>query len=526
MDSGFTNINFYLPELDAHTRTTVISGETHKPYTLVGPASRTKLTNKIIIDPSNDVSANKLTVDGTSMPIIGTAGNGDVLTAVTGGYQFLPNAGGSGVNAYVKYVSNQSFDDADGSFAKPYSSIANAVTSFEGDATSKKAVILFPGVYSQTFSLLPQLSIVGMDRNSSVITETIIAEIGADVNTYVSFENLTMGDVQLLSSGTNVTDVYFNNVTMGIHSADATTLTSVIGHYNNVSAVNITFSGGRIFMDNVQCSGSLVTTTVQSRSIIKDTSSTSTDLGTIESTVEYATINCNLGNLSFTGTVNLYTDATSLCNTTSPPNAVFPINEYSVIKANATNVIVGGAYASASTDLLTNCTAIGYTSAIPSGSNNRTYIGYNASCEVDNQVAFSDTATNIRARGLDGHAAATNITYDTVTGRINYSVSSRDFKENITPLPIEDSMNLIRGIRPTLYQWKDSRKFSHGIIAEELDEYINDSDILGADCLVAKDSNGKVVTVNYTLLIPHLINCVKTLEKRIVDLENIILERR
>lgn len=89
------NVDFYLTDLPTPSRPTgaITRGIGSGPalrYEPVGRHNKLVFTNKVITDPSNRVSANLLTVGGTSAPITGTASEGDVLTVSANGYAFQP----------------------------------------------------------------------------------------------------------------------------------------------------------------------------------------------------------------------------------------------------------------------------------------------------------------------------------------------------------------------------------------------------------------------------------------------------
>lgn len=521
--SEFSNITFTLPELNKMTRVTVNSGEAYTPYALVGPASKSTLTNKTIIDSSNNISANNLTVNGVSSKIIGsvTPTNGQVLTAVTGGYQFTTVSGvGTGTN--VRYVSKSGSVSGDGSINSPFLTVVAAINSFSLTPTISKTIVIGPGNYSENVIITPNTTLIGVGRRT-IITGTIDYDGVTDPTGYYSFRNIYLSQMLVNSSAFPSATVSYEYINV---------MADTINNWAVAGSEGITFNAWgcnigqlSVLAETATIVGTIITgavqlnigilVSIQNCSVYNTITATSSSV----SRAEMRLVSSMIEALIVQQFITVYTDGVSIPNnaTYGADVLVSTINDHGILQVNRNNLLFGSMTANTIDDN-TNCTVLGMGSVLASGSINRTTVGYGATTDADNQISFSDTATNLRAAGLTGHSAATNITYDTVTKRINYATSSRAYKTNIENLPIDESMHLVRGIRPVKYNWKSDGTLSHGIIAEELNELVDTID--GAECLVAKDENGKVLTVNYTLMIPHLINCIKNLEKRIIDLEN------
>ena len=87
--------------------------------------------------------------------------------------------------------------------------------------------------------------------------------------------------------------------------------------------------------------------------------------------------------------------------------------------------------------------------------------------------------------------------------------SDKRLKENITD--ITDSLDIINQLNAKKYNFKNSKsKESFGFIAQEMEEILPD--------LVEKDRNG-IRTISYGEIIPILSDAVKTLDRKIQDLE-------
>jgi len=115
--------------------------------------------------------------------------------------------------------------------------------------------------------------------------------------------------------------------------------------------------------------------------------------------------------------------------------------------------------------------------------------------------------------------SSTKLTFNPSTGGLSAtnfnSTSDIQLKENISYL--SNSIDKLEKISPIRFTWKDNGNVSYGVIAQELENIIPE--------LVKTNGNNK--TVNYSGLIPFLINAIvedhnyiKVLENRINDLEN------
>lgn len=87
------------------------------------------------------------------------------------------------------------------------------------------------------------------------------------------------------------------------------------------------------------------------------------------------------------------------------------------------------------------------------------------------------------------------------------SSSDINLKENIHT--VENSLKTIQSLRGVSFDWKESRKKSYGVIAQELEQILPE--------LV---SDGETKTVNYNGIIGVLIEAVKELKREIEDLKN------
>ena len=113
----------------------------------------------------------------------------------------------------------------------------------------------------------------------------------------------------------------------------------------------------------------------------------------------------------------------------------------------------------------------------------------------------------------------TNLNYNPSTGTlaatIFNSLSDNRFKTNIET--IQNAFEKLQNLRGVEYVWKNTNTKSYGVIAQEVELYIPE--------LVGTDSEGKK-SVNYSALSGFFIEIIKNQEKRIEELEKIVLQNR
>lgn len=517
------NVLFNIPDQNIATRCIVRPGEDPVPCTIIGPDTTVAFKNKDLLDPSNRVGATNLVVAGTAMPIIGTASAGEVLTVNGGNLEFLPAAGGS-ASDFVKYVSSENASAGIGTIDNPFQTITAAVTALGSEPGVVKTIIILPGQYSENVELYPDTILVGSGVNVTRIMPTFTIRYSTEVSDYTGTVNMSNLSAETISFN-NTTQLnctatyYFDNISCSNCTilSDDTTTESII------SVKNCTFGSF-----NADCAigtiADIITTNmavfVRTNASITGLETQSMDLtGPVDPDVALINItSSNIASASFIEGLDVSSDAVSQLNWSVGVRAtVSPINLNSRFVMDTTSVFCGTTITGA---LITRCTAIGAgITGIGTESINRTGVGYGATIDADYQLAFSDQTRMLKASGLIGHAAATNITYDTVTGRINYATSSAKNKEDITVLCPDRSGLLIDSVVPRKYRWKNTNNYAPGLIAEEIEEIVDNIDCESMQDLVARNADGEVVTVNYTLFIPHLINCIKDLRERVTQLE-------
>jgi hypothetical protein len=121
------------------------------------------------------------------------------------------------------------------------------------------------------------------------------------------------------------------------------------------------------------------------------------------------------------------------------------------------------------------------------------------------------TTSNVRfnSLGIGMAASATAGRIDASGDIVAYSTSDINFKENI--VPIVGALSMVKKIEGVGFNWKDNGNKSYGHIAQRLEEILPE--------LVDTNSEG-VKSVNYNGIIAFLVEAVKEMDKRIIELES------
>ena len=126
-----------------------------------------------------------------------------------------------------------------------------------------------------------------------------------------------------------------------------------------------------------------------------------------------------------------------------------------------------------------------------------------------------DVGGTARLRGIAAGSGTTVVADG--NGKLWKSSSSQKYKTNIEPLDADT--DAVLNLRPVKFQWKTTGQEDIGLIAEEVEQQLND--------LVIYDNEGRPDAVKYDKVALHLLGVVKAqqekiaqLEKRLENLEN------
>jgi hypothetical protein len=233
---------------------------------------------------------------------------------------------------------------------------------------------------------------------------------------------------------------------------------------------------------------------------------------------------------NFANTVNTYSQsAFAFANT---------INTYSQSAfafANTVNTYSQAAFAKANTNANTDFTGIvvtagtyGGTTVVPiitlsangriaaianvdiSGVGGTTVVLTNdITSDATRYVTFT-TATSGNVSTLN--VSSSSLTFNPYTGTLSATVfsslSDENLKSNI--IHIKNAQEVVNQLEGVTFDWKDGSGSSYGLIAQEVEKILPHAVHMGAD----------YKTVNYSAVIPFLIETIKDLNRRITDLEN------
>jgi len=505
-------------------------------------------------------TASSLKISGTTYPITGTAVDGTVLTANSGSLAFtsLPSTASSLIvnsatypitgtavdksvlsinsgtlsfavpGSYIKYVSALAPAGGNGTIGNPYTTITQAIDAL-ALVTTMKYIFILPGSYSENIRLYPNTALIGSGLATTQLGGSIGYNIAATTNAgSVYFKDISVEQVALnttSSSGITAAFYFQNVVATGPISMVSTQSNTTSMAVDNFVGTDISFNGNSFNIKRTNLSGTMNMT------FFNNSSATQTiiNLGQFVggNTVPQLTLQeCQMQSSIFLGSITLLRDPSSITAANYPfPGTVtadnFTKQQGLPIQFSDNSMILGIGTTTSNLNNLVNCVSIGTLSNIPGSSTNRTAIGYGATTTSNNQFAIGDTVTKMKASGLTGHSASTAMTYDAPTGLISFLSSNRDKKDNIDDLSIDLSGQLIDSISPKKYIWKENGSHAQGMIAEDISDIV-DSLIEEYPCtldLIAKDDSGKPVAINYLMFIPHMLNTIKDLRKRLATIE-------
>jgi hypothetical protein len=95
-----------------------------------------------------------------------------------------------------------------------------------------------------------------------------------------------------------------------------------------------------------------------------------------------------------------------------------------------------------------------------------------------------------------------------VTAQNVNSLSDATLKANVAP--IENAGTVVDGLNGVGYDWQDGSGHAYGMIAQQVEEVIPEA--------VKTDANG-IKSVNYSMVIPFLVETVKQLRQDIAEIK-------
>ena len=209
--------------------------------------------------------------------------------------------------------------------------------------------------------------------------------------------------------------------------------------------------------------------------------------------------NTFLGNeVGFTltgGTGNTFIGSRAGFNaTTATNNILIGYQAGNSITTGSSNVVIGNS----------GDTSVNITGAI--------CLGNNVTGNTSNEFTIADNITQIRMTGLGTQAGGTTLTFDTTNKTIKYDSSSLRYKTNVDYIESEYKINdIIKHLRPVVFDWKDTGKRDFGLIAEEVESVLPE--------IVCYNERNTPEAVAYHKLTTVLLSHIQMLTTRIEDLE-------
>jgi len=125
---------------------------------------------------------------------------------------------------------------------------------------------------------------------------------------------------------------------------------------------------------------------------------------------------------------------------------------------------------------------------------------------VATSVAGTSNVQVISSTGVTV-TGSVSVTGDVVAQNVN-SLSDSSLKANVTP--IANAAQVVAALNGVAYDWVDGSGHAYGLIAQEVEQVVPEA--------VKTDAAG-VKSVNYSMLVPFLIETVKQLSKEVAELK-------
>jgi hypothetical protein len=206
--------------------------------------------------------------------------------------------------------------------------------------------------------------------------------------------------------------------------------------------------------------------------------------------------NITAGNISATSISGTLTTATQSAITT-----VGTLNSLTVGTTISAAGNITGAYLFGNGSQLTGIDA----TSIQNGSSNVRVVG--AGGNVTTSIGGTSNVQVITSAGVT-ISGALSVTGDVVAQNVN-SLSDSSLKTNVTP--ITNAGQVVDALNGVGYDWVDGSGHAYGLIAQEVEQVVPEA--------VKTDAAG-VKSVNYSMLVPFLIETVKQLSKEVAELKS------
>ena len=238
--------------------------------------------------------------------------------------------------------------------------------------------------------------------------------------------------------------------------------------------------------------------------------------GNVQANAVNVTGNITGGNVTTTGTANVGTlEVTGTANVTGNLSAGNIDGGNSVTANFLTGTLTTAAQPNVtSVGTLSSLAVTGNITAdtfIGNFSGNITVPGANTNV-IFNDDGLANASAGFTFNKTNNSVAVTgniNVTGDVIAQNVN-SLSDATLKTNIAPLTGVDA--IINGLTGVEYDWKNGSGHSYGLLAQDVEKILPPA--------VRTDDNG-IKSVNYQMIIPFLIETIKSMKSEIADLKKI-----
>ncbi len=353
----------------------------------------------------------------------------------------------------------------------------------------------------------------GTSQIIDIRSESVYAGASAGIsNTGGTFRNIGIGFGTLQGHTTGS-----DNVAVGAYSLNAQTT-----GLNNVAVGSYALNDNTTSSSNVAVGSNAAAeiTTASDNNVAIGNSA----LRNITNAASYNTAVGSASMLNVTGgseNVAVGNSAMNSANSAGNYNVAVGSNALASIN-NGNNNIVVGRYAGGNIDTESNNVLLGAEANTVGNVQNGVALGFQATVAQNDAIILGNVANNNIRVGIGTNTPAEKLSVvgniivsGTVTASTLTQTSDKRLKENIQPLEIDKVLAIINSIDAYQYTWKadtsnTDKRIQYGVIAQEVERILPG--------IVHTDAKG-FKSVNYTALIPFLLEAIKSQQQKIDALQ-------
>lgn len=373
---------------------------------------------------------------------------------------------------------------------------------------------------------------------SNIVSANIAAISNIQTAQAVAHNNVTTSQSVAYSNVITVQSVAYSNVFTAQSVAFANVITIQSTAYANVntiyqSAVTLSI----LVQDKSNTTNATAQTVFNYVGTAFNTANNSNNISNqalVTSQLAFDTANLALSNLTFSeAVVNSYNHANGAFNKANSAN-VLAQDSYNY--ANTVNTYAQASFAKANTNANTDFTGIVVTAGVYGnativpvitlaangriesianvnisgvGGGTTVVLTDDVSTDATRFLTFSNTTTgNVSTLSTSSSSLLFNPYTGTLSATVFSALSDENLKTNI--IHIENAQEVVNQLDGVTFDWNDGSGSSYGLIAQEVEKILPHAVTTGPE----------YKTVNYSAVIPFLIETIKDLNRRITELEN------